>query len=263
MEDEVTWLHGIMLDPDCNVRRLAYADWLDERGGPGDEARAQFIRLQIDFDANQGTTDVIAIDSQLRHLMEDSSKWLGWPRFIPASVRFERGFPASLDCSAHELVESWTQSPILAPIESLRVHFSEVSVTWLQIQPSKPLFPLHTLILDCRTPMGGYLPIMLQRFGPMARLQRLEIHDEYFSDNDVIQLHPEPLFPAVRELDFSRCNLTDEGAEWLCVSAWVGRLTQLNLAGNRISPSRIAWLRNRFGAALVEDSSTEPTSEPA
>jgi uncharacterized protein (TIGR02996 family) len=40
------FLAAIAEDPDDDAARLVYADWLDEHGGPGDAARAEFIRVQ-------------------------------------------------------------------------------------------------------------------------------------------------------------------------------------------------------------------------
>jgi uncharacterized protein (TIGR02996 family) len=40
----------ILSRPDDDVPRLAYADWLDEHGGPAERDRAEFIRVQIDLE---------------------------------------------------------------------------------------------------------------------------------------------------------------------------------------------------------------------
>ena len=43
--DEAAFLAAIVADPADDTRRLVLADWLEERGGPGDAARAEFIRV--------------------------------------------------------------------------------------------------------------------------------------------------------------------------------------------------------------------------
>jgi uncharacterized protein (TIGR02996 family) len=45
--DEAAFLRAIGATPHDDTPRLAYADWLDERGGEANTARAEFIRLQI------------------------------------------------------------------------------------------------------------------------------------------------------------------------------------------------------------------------
>lgn len=41
-------MRAVLENPGDDVVRLAFADWLDERGKPRDRARAEFIRLQCD-----------------------------------------------------------------------------------------------------------------------------------------------------------------------------------------------------------------------
>jgi uncharacterized protein (TIGR02996 family) len=43
---EQDWLNAIKAEPDNDLPRLAYADWLDERGHEGDADRAMFVRVQ-------------------------------------------------------------------------------------------------------------------------------------------------------------------------------------------------------------------------
>jgi uncharacterized protein (TIGR02996 family) len=43
------FLSDIIEHPDDDAPRLIYADWLDERGGPEEQARAEFIRVQIEL----------------------------------------------------------------------------------------------------------------------------------------------------------------------------------------------------------------------
>ena len=44
MDDEAAFLRAICESPADDAPRLAFADWLDERGQPGDDARAGLIR---------------------------------------------------------------------------------------------------------------------------------------------------------------------------------------------------------------------------
>jgi uncharacterized protein (TIGR02996 family) len=44
---EMAFLHDICSNPADDSVRLIYADWLDDRGLPGDAKRARFIRVQI------------------------------------------------------------------------------------------------------------------------------------------------------------------------------------------------------------------------
>lgn len=95
-------LDAVIAEPDENLHRLAYADWLDENG---QEERAEFIRLQLLLDSPVGqeaaTRRII-----LRRDLEDSAKQRareraiieGAHRFLPQPLRDEpRGWAAGLD----------------------------------------------------------------------------------------------------------------------------------------------------------------------
>lgn len=47
MIDHPGFLEDIIKNPDDDVPRIIYADWLEEQGSPSSVARAQFIRVQI------------------------------------------------------------------------------------------------------------------------------------------------------------------------------------------------------------------------
>jgi uncharacterized protein (TIGR02996 family) len=46
-DDEAALLRGVLLEPEADLPRLVYADWLEERGGEGDADRAEYIRLGV------------------------------------------------------------------------------------------------------------------------------------------------------------------------------------------------------------------------
>lgn len=49
--EELGFVSSIIANRGDDTPRLAYADWLDERGGPGDAARAEFIRVQCELES--------------------------------------------------------------------------------------------------------------------------------------------------------------------------------------------------------------------
>lgn len=46
---ESAFLADILAKPDDDLPRLVFADWLDERDGPGDRERSEFIRVQVEL----------------------------------------------------------------------------------------------------------------------------------------------------------------------------------------------------------------------
>ncbi len=252
MDDEVALLRGIMTDPHRDVRRLAYADWLDERGTPEDAARAEFIRLQIARVRDVATANIPL--AELHLLNEFEGHWRhGLPEAIRERwfVRYECGFPSMLECDAGLLIDAWGRAPVLLPVETLTLHVGAVSLAWLDLRRPEPMFPLRYLRVSCDPPVGSQLMGVLLRLGPFPWLEDFAVRDEFLSDAALVDLAPEPLFPRLKKLSLAGCNLTDDGAETLAVSAWAGRLEQLDLTGNAFSSNMIAWLRQRFGPALL------------
>ena len=48
MTDRMALLQSVLANPDDDIPRLVYADWLEEFGSDADVARAHFIRAEIE-----------------------------------------------------------------------------------------------------------------------------------------------------------------------------------------------------------------------
>jgi uncharacterized protein (TIGR02996 family) len=46
---EAGLIRAVVAEPDADLHRLAYADFLDDRDGPGDRAHAEFVRVQVEL----------------------------------------------------------------------------------------------------------------------------------------------------------------------------------------------------------------------
>jgi uncharacterized protein (TIGR02996 family) len=139
MPDEAGFLAAIRADPDDDTPRLVYADWLDERGGDADVARAEYIRLSIEL-ARAGLGRIVppewkAKQERVRALfVKHSRDWFpelfgrknilrgarGWPQMA-------RGFPYKLQCLHARVLEVGERLMQLAPITEL--HFLDLT-TW-------------------------------------------------------------------------------------------------------------------------------------
>ena len=249
MSDEEPLLRAIVANPEDDLRRLVYADWLDERGRPQDVARAEFIRLQCE---REQLSPGSGLTTQEMALLDWEHEWSWYlPEGLRAGRRYQRGFPYHVECSADSLIAAWHAGLMLVPVESLTLNISHVSIDWMTLDPPAVMFPLQALSIRCHSPVGSELLQQLIRFGPYPRLQSLGIHDPYLGDNVFDSIEPDPNFPALLQLDLRGCNIGDEGAERLAVSLWTTRLEQLVLAENAISHNRVEWLRTVYGDALV------------
>ena len=184
MDDEVALLRGILQDPHCDVRRLAYADWLDERGAPEDAARAEFIRLQIARVRDVATATIPL--AELHLLNEFESRWRhGLPEAIRERwfVRYDCGFPSMLEGDAGLLIDAWSRAPVLLPVEALTLHVGAVSLAWLDLRRPEPMFPLRYLRVSCDPPVGSQLMGVLLRLGPFPWLEDFAVRDGGLSDD--------------------------------------------------------------------------------
>ena len=87
--DRAALLAGIAADPDNDLRRLVFADWLDDHGEP---ARAEFIRLQIEGSRITDAAEVKPLDAHVGEVFQaHAADW-----FAPFLQSLDRTRPAAL-----------------------------------------------------------------------------------------------------------------------------------------------------------------------
>ncbi len=120
-------LQAIIANPDDDTPRLIYADHLEEHGNESDQARANFIRWEIEAES-------LSRDDPYRHELESETAKLfnrfgqvwneelpDWRSWYDTSVRYRRGFVEELhtvfrrfNFDGHKLMKA-------APITRLRL----------------------------------------------------------------------------------------------------------------------------------------------
>jgi len=250
--DEYALLQAVTANPDDDLARLVYADWIEEHGRA---ERAEFIRLQIERD-RQAATDPHARGISWREyelLRENEVDWRSeMPPLLREGISYRRGFVYRLRCSIRALIETTREYRLIDPIECLKVTVDSVDPEWMAYHPPPLSLPLAELNIDCPLSVGPLLITALIRYGPFPRLHKLSIHDQNLGDEGVTNMRLMPTsFPLLRELDLSNCNIGDRGAEELGEYEWTDQLKLLRLTNNQFNPGRVAWLRRRFGQALV------------
>jgi uncharacterized protein (TIGR02996 family) len=153
---------AILAEPDEDVNRLVYADWLDDHG---EAEHAEFIRVQCEL-ARLPVGDARRVELEVRAgvlLQEHRDAWLaGLPKWVKRDyVTFRRGFPwsvnttrkaflrnasalaartviqeATLDAVAKEEIEGIAGLPVAGRLRSIR--------TW-----SSSFAELHDLLTAC------------------------------------------------------------------------------------------------------------------
>ena len=75
MTDREALIAGIAADPHNDLRRLVFADWLEENGEP---ERAEFVRLQLESERHYNPPESVPIDSRVRELVRvHAVRWFG------------------------------------------------------------------------------------------------------------------------------------------------------------------------------------------
>jgi uncharacterized protein (TIGR02996 family) len=91
MHEDFPFLRAVFNQPDDDVLRLVYADWLDEH----DDPRAEFLRLDVERrrPENGGKDRQDALEQRLRDLAPKlDTRWVGWMsqvRNLPTGARLD------------------------------------------------------------------------------------------------------------------------------------------------------------------------------
>jgi uncharacterized protein (TIGR02996 family) len=223
---EDAFVADIMEHQDDDAPRLILADWLEDRGGPGDADRAEFIRVQCRrATIVEGHFEELGLRLRAEHLLR--ANWGNWVRplarivgkthtefwlvgdYHPESLhKFRRGFLYVLDLPARLFVERGEEILRWAPIR--RVRFFE----------------------------AGLVAGELARCPYLRWLERIDFID-YFGDpvnsRAMSALAQSPYLGALRGLGLYRNNLGDAGAEALAAARWLPGVLVLELGENGLS----------------------------
>lgn len=136
---EASFLRAILASPHEDAHRLVYADWLEERDQPGDDVRAEFIRLQVMIDGapmkkvnwNVGIGEWLRMKDRAALLLADNQvRWRqhlpdGWANWV---TTFRRGFIEDITLSAQDFFDCAADLFSMLPI--LRVELTN----WQPVQ---------------------------------------------------------------------------------------------------------------------------------
>src|SRR5262245_51136240 len=119
MNQADAFLHAILADPEDHAPRLAYADWLDERG----DSRGGFIRVQCALaglaDDDDAGWPLLAREARL--IAGHGKHWAGPLRRLVKRWRFRRGFVEAVTLRAADFL--WHAEALfrIAPVREVRL----------------------------------------------------------------------------------------------------------------------------------------------
>lgn len=221
--DEHALLAAVHVDPDDDVPRLVYADWLEERGGDGDAARAEFIRGHVRLATlDERDPEYDALGRRCRELLE--ANWMTWaaeagnekplPRFYYGYRSMRRGF-----CDYTMLSDTDLSEPEF--VAALARHtFTDINLYNLKADSPLPDWPR------------------------LRYVRKLSFYFEcYKRDLDSVRrLIASPALCGLRELDLRSSDLSDDDAELVTHNPHFTNLRSLAVADGTFGPRFLAGL---------------------
>ena len=214
--EEEGFVNAVAREPDDDVLRLVYADWLEEQGDP----RAELVRVQVELARRdvplRRRTELRLRERQL--LAEFGAHWAAGLRGLADSWQFRRGVVETVTVPAAALLDNAEQLFRLAPIQELRV-----------------------------TEAGGYLD-EVARLPHLTRLHTLRLDGSRLSDAEVRHVLRARHLDRLCALDLRWNDLTDASTLPLLDMPLARRLRKLWLGGNHFVTKEP--LRLGFGPAV-------------
>lgn len=251
MTTEEQLLAAIALDPDDDTVRLAYADFLDDLGDEVNQARAEYIRIQIRRQRWPHDPWDSARESQL--FLAYGRRWCREPPAgFQMSLGYRRGFPyrAYAKASAVAVAATNVFARLLDELHlTVDVHPEQL---WEVIRgPVVRGLKALRVMCDGETP-SGIDAVGAVAGGEFPRLERLELGHSLVNDAMLgVLCALEQQFPRLAELDLTYNLITPVGAEALLTSPLGRRLRWVCLASNSINPDAWIDLTTRFRRQLL------------
>ena len=219
------FLHAICANPEDDVARLVYADWLDDHGDPD---RAGFIRLQVAISSSPGGVD----EGHTRAEVLRKKNWDSWRSELPKlsgitwGSYFWRGFIPAVSVSTGKwLIRQRGQIFRSAPIQSVGLNDAGLATLKSVIEIPEMERITSLSLRHCRIREGEWHAVA--RCTRLIRLKRLQFD--------------------VPQLSFGRpvAPFSEEDAKEFVETPHLPQLEALHING-MVSPAALALLRSRF-----------------
>jgi uncharacterized protein (TIGR02996 family) len=249
--DEAALRAAIIQHPDEDTPRLAYADLLDEIGGDSNQARAEFIRLQIRLEASRPDASRPDYQSEVRAadlLASHGGEWVGGISGRDVTcLRFSRGFVSSVGTSAAKFIRHGGSWCARHPLQ--RVLFNAVRGWHRRLAASPHLDAIRHVSFH-----GGVRDELLSALGEAprptgrGRFPNLEVVEFYLGDGDLPIGLPGLTalagwdLPRLRGLGLHGVEVGGPAAAVLTSAPWFSELKSLTLIMCQIGDARLAAL---------------------
>jgi uncharacterized protein (TIGR02996 family) len=243
-------LADIIANPQDDVSRLVYADWLDENG---DADRADLIRAQIRLaDMEPWEEGYTALDIRCRQLERAHPEWLGrlepfvsrWERFCGDRDRpFERGFPARVKLTPREFVKHRKYLLAETPVREVRFELNEDARSLAKRPELQKLSAAELAYARDSASTQNALECLTQ----FAPLQHFGLIGSILSEQAAAEVFAAPALGNVQSLAIMGTRLPPEVEATIASQGWpnLRRLV-------RVWVSQLSWLRSPWLGQLEE-----------
>ena len=281
LPESPAFLAAIAANPDDDLPRLVYADWLDENGDPD---RAEFIRIQIELAKLPGhdfrRVDLLEREREL--LVTHRSEWR-LPEFPDRVQVFHRGFVDRVEAPAEWLLDHPGSLPTSPMVRELKVvNIARVGMRLTELPGldriehldltnnfTGPTFNFAAFLTDAKLDRLKALSLGNCRLWPWdieqlvevpvcRQLVSLAVWGNPLSDTGTRYLADSSNFPNLEALDlsaheqpFTECIHAD-GAMALADSVHLTRLRVLNIGEHHIGDAGLIRLVQSRNARTLE-----------
>jgi uncharacterized protein (TIGR02996 family) len=237
MNQHDAFLQEILANPDDDVPRLVYADYLEEHGH---EARADFIRIQCQLARmDEGDPERPALEARQKQLQDaHRNAWLD--PFYNRSVflwEFRRGFVERVTLHADRFLKHAAALFDLAPIREAAL--DNVPGCFSRLVKCRHLARLAGLTLTGQE-MGLRGRMALFDSPHLACLRKLGLRRNRIDAWTVPGLLHSRWLPQLTALDLSGNPLGEPGLHLFAESPAVATLQELDVSANEATPSGVA-----------------------
>ena len=253
MHDHAAFLAAVTANPDDDLPRLVYADWLEENG---EAARAEFIRIQCELERCTPDDDRRAT-LQKREAALLKKHRVAWTAEaaeanLATDWRFRRGFLHAASVAAqrfHAVAEPLFR--VAPTVRAVTLTQGSGAVEGILRTPQLTKVSELTLSKMCTCGRCAILAELRTLFASplVANLTHLTVAEDRIDPETVAALVSSPHLTRVRGLDLSQNAVGLGGVRVLAAARGFTELKELNLSENGISASggqvlaRASWLK--------------------
>ncbi|MEZ6141087.1 MAG: TIGR02996 domain-containing protein [Zavarzinella sp.] len=225
------FLEAICAEPDDDLPRLVYADWLDAQNNP----RGEFIRLQCllhRLPTDHPTRKVLAARTYMLSLQLKRMYREALLKFTTVLPEYQRGFIESIVIDAQVFIRNFAEIFRLAPIQ--HVTFIDVGNCLSQLFDCPGVARLRSIAIFAQH-LGEDLGLVVANSPHLERLQTLKLRRNRLRSQGAALLANTTNLPGLTTLDCSENEIGDEFLYSLARSRHLNSLKNLIVSQNEIT----------------------------